>query len=297
MHKMVLPAGLKRSLSRIRDDNVHGSIDIALECCRLLIYNESADPKVLKEMAMELLKAQGSMAAVVNLVNQVLFCLDDEGDIRETTEHYLDHIVTSIDRIAENSFPLIEGKETIVTHSSGSTIRRVLLNAHEKGLTPRIICTESRPINEGRKLAEDLSDSGLKVTLVVDAAIFQEIEAADLVLLGADSISIQGLVNKIGTKGVAQVARNLQKDLYVLAGTDKVMPLGVRPYEKDLRNPEEIYKGSHGLDVRNYYFDLTSMGLMSGLVTEDGIFDIYQLMELIDRNVAHPLLKEQMLGR
>lgn len=297
MHKLVLPAGLRRSLSRIRDDNVHGSIDIALECCRLFIYNESADPKVLKEMAMELLKAQGSMAAVVNLVNQILFCLDGDGDIRGTIEHYLDHIVTSIDRIAENSFPLIEGKETIITHSSGSTIRRVLLNAHEKGLTPRIICTESRPINEGRKLAEDLSDTGLKVTLVVDAAIFQEIEAADLVLLGADSISIQGLVNKIGTKGVAQVARNLQKDIYVLAGTDKVMPLGVWPYEKDLRKPEEIYKGSHDLDVRNYYFDLTSMGLMNGLVTEDGIYDIYQLMELIDMNVAHPHLKEHMLGR
>ncbi len=291
---MVLPAGLKRSVSRIREDNIHGSIDVALECCRLFLYNEDADPKVLKEVALSLLEAQGSMAAVVNLVNQILHCLDDSGEVRDTVEHYIDHIVTSIDRIAENSFPLIEGKETIITHSSGSTVRRALLYAREKGLEPTIICTESRPIYEGKQLAEDMSDAGLDVTLVVDAAIFQEIESADLVLLGADSISIQGLVNKIGTKGVAQVARNLRKDIYVLAGTDKVMPLGVRPYEKDLRDPGEIYKGDHGLKVKNYYFDLTSMGLMDGLVTEDGIYDIYQLMELIDRNVAHPALKKQI---
>jgi translation initiation factor 2B subunit (eIF-2B alpha/beta/delta family) len=295
--KMVLPAGLKRSVSRIREDNIHGSIDIALECCRLFLYNESADSDTLKEVAMSLLEAQGSMAVVVNLVNQLLYCIDEEGDIRDTTEHYIDHIVTSLDRIAENTLPLMENKETIITHSSGATVRRALLHAIDKGMKPRVVCTESRPIYEGRKLAEDLSDAGLDVTLVVDAAIFQEIEEADLVLLGADSISIQGLVNKIGTKGVSQVARNLRKDIYVLAGTDKVMPLGVRPYEKDLRSPGEIYKGDHDLDVRNYYFDLTSMGLMDGLVTEDGVYDIYQLMELIDRNVAHPKLKEQMKGR
>ena len=118
-------------------------------------------------------------------------------------------------------------------------------------------------------------------------------ERADVVLLGADSISIQGLVNKIGTKGVAQVAKNLKKDLFVLAGTDKVLPLGVRPYHKEYRDPCEIYSCNANLDVLNYYFDLTSMGLMDGLITEDGIFDIYQLMDLIDRNEAHPLLKEK----
>lgn len=290
---MVLPPGLEKKVSRIRENNVSGAVDIARQCCRLFRYNKSQKPERIEEIAVALLEAQGSMATVVNLVNQVLHTLSEGGDIAETVDDYLEHLVTSVDKIAENSLELYEKGDTVVVHSSGITVKKSLLKAFEAGLEPKVICTESRPINEGRALAEELSKAGLDVTLVVDSAIFQEMESADLVLLGADSISIQGLVNKIGTKGVAQVARNLRKNIFVLAGTDKVLPLGVRPYEKDLRDPCEIYDGKAKLNVHNYYFDLTSMGLMDGLMTEDGIYDIYQLMDLIDRNVAHPLLKDR----
>jgi translation initiation factor eIF-2B subunit delta len=293
---MVLPPGLKKKVSRIREDNIHGAVDVARECCRLFRYNANASPERIKEIALALLEAQGSMATVVNLVNQVLFALDEQEDIRETVDHYLEHLTTSVDKIAEHSLKLIEKNDVIVTHSSGLTVRKTLLKAHEEGLEPKVICTESRPIFEGRKLAEELYKEGMDVTLVVDMAIFQEIERANLVLLGADSISIQGLVNKIGTKGVAQVARNLKKELFVLAGTDKILPLGVRPYSKDFRDSDEIFTCKSGMEVLNYYFDLTSMGLMDGLVTEDGVMDIYQLMDLIDRNEAHPLLKGNVKG-
>ncbi len=289
---MVLPPGLMKKVSRIREDNVHGAIDIARECCRIFHYNAEAKPERIQEMALALLEAQGSMATVVNLVNQVLFTVDEGGNVPDMIDHYLEHLTTSIDKIAENSIPLFKGSDIIVTHSSGLTVKRTIIRAHEKGLEPRVICSESRPNNEGTRLAEELFSMGIDTTLVVDSAIFQEIEGADMVLLGADSISIQGLVNKIGTKGIAQVSRALKKDLYVLAGTDKILPLGVRPYYKDHRNATEIYKGKSNLKVLNYYFDLTSMGLMDGLVTEDGTMDIYSLMDFFDSNEAHPLLKE-----
>lgn len=291
---MVLPPGLKRKVSRIRDDNIHGSVDIARECCRLFAYNKSADPDRIRDISKALLEAQGSLAAVVNLVNQVLFALDEKEDVLDTVDHYLEHLVTSVDKIALNTLKVLKKGDTIVTHSSGLTVRRAILLANKRGLEPKVICTESRPINEGRTFAEFLTSKGIDTTLVLDAAIFQEMENADIVLLGADSISIQGLVNKIGTKGIAQVARNLKKEMFVLAGTDKVLPLGVRPYHKEFRDPCEIHSCDSELKVLNYYFDLTSMGLMDGLITEDGIFDIYQLMDLIDRNEAHPLLKDML---
>ena len=289
---MVLPPGLKKKVSRIREDNVHGAVDVARECCRILHYNAEAKPERIKEISIALLEAQGSMATVVNLVNQVLFTIDEGEDVSETVDHYLEHLTTSVDKIANNSMQLFKGSDVIVTHSSGLTVKRAIIKAYEKGLEPRVICSESRPNNEGTRLAEELFSMGIDTTLVVDSAIFQEIEGADMTLLGADSVSIQGLVNKIGTKGIAQVSRALKKDLYVLAGTDKILPLGVRPYYKDHRNTNEIYNGKSDLKVLNYYFDLTSMGLMDGLVTEDGIMDIYSLMDFFDSNEAHPLLKD-----
>lgn len=288
---MGLPKELKRKVSRIEEDNVHGSVDIAVECCRVLAYNLDIGEEKLKETALSLLKAQGSMAAVVNLVNQVLFALDEGRDLRELIDHYIEHLTTSVERIAENSLEYMGKEKTIVTHSSGLTVKKALLLAHERGLEPRVICTESRPNMEGRRLAEELHGAGMDVTLVVDAAIFQELEDADMVLFGADSISLEGLVNKIGTKGIAQVARNLRKEIYVLAGTDKVLPLGIKPYSKELRNISEIYPGKLDLKVKNYYFDITSLGLMDGFITEDGLMNIYQIMELIDSNPPHKLVK------
>ncbi|HHD15129.1 MAG TPA: hypothetical protein ENK47_00300 [Euryarchaeota archaeon] len=289
---MGLPKDLRRKVSKIEEDNVHGSVDIAVECCRLLSYNLEMNRERLRETALSLLEAQGSMAPVVNLVNQFLFALDEGGDLEELLRNYIEHLTTSVDRIAENSLQFLEGGKTVVTHSSGLTVKKALVLAHEKGLGPRVICTESRPNMEGRRLAEELREAGMDVTLVVDAAVFQELEDADIVFLGADSISLEGIVNKIGTKGIAQVARNLRKDVFVLAGTDKILPLGIKPYRKELKNIKEIYPGKLKLNVRNYYFDMTSIGLMKGFITEDGIMDIYQIMELIDRNIPHKELKK-----
>ena len=70
-----------------------------------------------------------------------------------------------------------------------------------------VICTESRPINEGVNLAAKLGGEGIRVKLVIDAAVCSILPQAQIVLIGADSLSAKGLVNKIGTLCLALAAR------------------------------------------------------------------------------------------
>ncbi|GAG54283.1 unnamed protein product, partial [marine sediment metagenome] len=115
-----------------------------------------------------------------------------------------------------------------------------------------IICTESRPANEGFCLAEKLGKEEIKVKLIVDSASFSLLPEIQLILVGADALSTQGLVNKIGTLGLALAAKKFKVDIHVLCITQfasklKVKSLGIlyliiplgafcEPDEKQLRN-------------------------------------------------------------
>lgn len=69
-----------------------------------------------------------------------------------------------------------------------------------KGRNIKIIISESRPLYEGRTVAEKIAKLGLSVTLITDAQIGLFVENADMALVGADSILPNGdLVNKAGT--------------------------------------------------------------------------------------------------
>ncbi|NIU84802.1 MAG: hypothetical protein GWN31_12955, partial [Candidatus Thorarchaeota archaeon] len=100
----------------------------------------------------------------------------------------------------ENTVAMLEGLETVITHSHSSTVYLAL--SHRPDL--RVIIPESRPLFEGRSLAKDLASHGLKVTLMVDAAMAAFAREADAALVGADSVLADGtIVNKIGTRLLA----------------------------------------------------------------------------------------------
>ena len=56
---------------------------------------------------------------------------------------------------------------------------------------------------EGQRLTQQLARAGIPVELGVDAAIATFTEQADLALVGADSVTMGGIVNKLGTTSLA----------------------------------------------------------------------------------------------
>jgi hypothetical protein len=87
-----------------------------------------------------------------------------------------------------------------------------------------VIVCESRPLCEGVTLARRLAAAGLDVTLVTDAQAGVFVREADAVLLGADAVTPQGVVNKAGSLLLALAARAAGVPVLAVATTLKVSP-------------------------------------------------------------------------
>jgi translation initiation factor 2B subunit (eIF-2B alpha/beta/delta family) len=129
-------------------------------------------------------------------------------------------------------------------------------------------------------MAAGLGIEGIQASLITDAAIYRCLPGAQLVWVGADAISPRGVFNKTGTALVALAAHERSVPVYVLCGSDKFLPASYEPPPEEPKNPKEIL--DHQLPhvaVLNYYFDLTPLTYVSGIVTEEGILAPAALQE------------------
>lgn len=99
----------------------------------------------------------------------------------------------------------------------------------------------------------------------------------DAVIVGADRIAANGdAANKIGTYGVAVLARHHGIPFYVAAPTSTIDPAiadgsGIPIEERDAS--EVLPVAIEGVDVWNPAFDVTPAGLITRIVTERGAFE------------------------
>jgi translation initiation factor 2B subunit (eIF-2B alpha/beta/delta family) len=146
-------------------------------------------------------------------------------------------------------------------------------------------------MREGVTLARKLGAEGIPVKLIVDAAACWFVSQVRLVLVGADALSAQGLVNKTGTAVLALAAKNLGIDIYSLTSTAKLVPAGYQPPDQELRPPSEMLEEPPpNVTPVNYYFDLTPLEHLSGVVTEIGILPSEMLLRLLGTIRVHPAL-------
>ncbi len=147
----------------------------------------------------------------------------------------------------------------------------------------KVISDETRPLLQGSRLtAWELSQAGVKVTVICDntAAVVMQQGRVDMVMVGSDRIAANGdVANKIGTYGVALLARAHHLPFYVLAPTstiDMTMSTGAGiPIEE--RDPSEVTHGfgrrtaPENVPVYSPAFDVTPAHLITAIVTEKGI--------------------------
>jgi translation initiation factor 2B subunit (eIF-2B alpha/beta/delta family) len=127
---------------------------------------------------------------------------------------------------------------------------------------------------EGLKLAKIIGKNGIKVKLIVDSAIFSFIKDANLILLGADAITNRGLVNKIGTKGIAITAKHHNTPTYSLCSTIKFIPENYNLKLGQQKNPKEVMINDlTNVTPINYYFDLTPLDYLTGFITDKGVIN------------------------
>ena len=91
--------------------------------------------------------------------------------------------------------------------------------AHAAGVPFRVYAGETRPLLQGSRLtAWELKQAGIDVTLICDTMVARMMAegAIDLVIVGTDRVTRNGdVVNKIGTSGIAILARHFGIPFYV----------------------------------------------------------------------------------
>ncbi len=185
---------------------------------------------------------------------------------------------------------LVPERANVLTHCNTGrlctagigTALGVVYTVHERGTGVHVWVDETRPVLQGARLtAWELARAGVPMTLVADgaAAALMAAGRVDLVLVGADRIASNGdVANKVGTYGLAVLARHHGVPFYVVAPTSTVdldTPSG-RQIEIEERDPQEVTAplgwrlAPEGVRALNPAFDVTPAELVTAIVTERG---------------------------
>ena len=159
----------------------------------------------------------------------------------------------------------------------------VVRAAAEAGRRVSVLAGETRPFLQGARLtAWELDRDGIPVEVITDnmAAHFMHAGEVDLVIVGADRVAANGdVANKIGTYGLALLARAHDLPFYVAAPCSTIDPDTASgdtiPIEERGREEVADFGGRpvvpDGVAVRHPAFDVTPASLVSAIVTERGI--------------------------
>ena len=194
--------------------------------------------------------------------------------------------------ISEFGLTLIKDGDGILTHCNagplatsryGTALGPLLLGT-ERGMKFHVFADETRPLLQGARLtAYELDKAGVDVTLICDnmASMVMKNGWVSACFVGCDRVAANGdAANKIGTSGVAILARHYGIPFYVLGPTSTIdlnCPTG-DDIQIELRDPEEIKSKFYaqpmapaGVKCWNPAFDVTDHSLIAGIVTEKGI--------------------------
>jgi translation initiation factor eIF-2B subunit delta len=301
-----------QAIESIATDNHSGAAQIAARAADILLRRattgEPASPDAFRKEILvtgwALIHAQTAMAPLVNLVNSVLWKVeegDTPGSLRHAvalaTEEFKRQLRQHALRMAEDALGLIGEGSTIVTLSNSSTVQHALIHAQRAGRRLEIICAESWPSYEGREEARLLANCGLSVTLMEDEAAIAAVKRADLVLVGADMLTNRALVNKIGTRAMATTAREGGTPFYTLCGSEKFLPPGFQPHAPDDWPVEQIWSDApRDMSGQKHWFDFTPLELISGIVTEQGILPVAAVEAWLAATKLHPALANYANG-
>ncbi len=160
----------------------------------------------------------------------------------------------------------------------------VIRGAIEAGKTVAVFADETRPFLQGARLtAWELMRDGIDTTIITDnmSASLMGQGKVNFIVVGADRIAANGdTANKIGTYGVAVLAREHEIPFYVaapLSTIDLRTPDGDHIPIEERSGREVTHAGGTqvtpaGAKVWNPGFDVTPHRFIAGIITEKGIF-------------------------
>jgi ribose 1,5-bisphosphate isomerase len=247
-----------------------------------------------------LVATRPTAVSLPNAVHIVMAGLEQAGsaesarkDVIRRAEAFIDSSRHAVEQIARIGARHITDGDVILTHCNSEAALACIVEAHRSGKEIEVFATEVRPRNQGLVTIRTLNEAGIKTSFIVDSAVRSFINVIDLVLVGADAVTVNGaVVNKIGTSQVAHSASEARVNVLVAAETYKFAPRTImgelieieeRPPQEVL--PEEIARTLPHVTVRNPAFDVTPAEYIDIIVTEAGA---------IPPQMAYVIIKEYL---
>ncbi len=193
---------------------------------------------------------------------------------------------------------LLNDGDTVLTHCNAGSLATVQYGtalapvraAIEEGKNIKVIADETRPRLQGARLtAYELQYDRIPVKVISDTSsgLLMYLGKINKVIVGTDRITSDAVFNKIGTYLVALAAKENHIPFYVAAPTSTLsLSETIKDVTIEQRDSKEV---SHvlgklqivpdGVECLNYAFDITPFNLVTGIITEDGVFNSKELIK------------------
>jgi ribose 1,5-bisphosphate isomerase len=298
--------GFKQIVLDIKSLKIQGAENIAKEAVKSLTHvledNRKKEPaQIIKELEKAKTQLFATRATEPCMRNSLNFVLADIGLHSKTTQDLKTHVESKIknildffqeseEKIIEYGAQKIKDGMIIYTHCHSSTVTKILKQAWKNGKRFEVHNTETRPRLQGRITAAELAKEGIPVTHYVDSAARFALKKADLMLIGADAITVEGkVINKVGSELFAEIANKYDVPVYVCANSWKFDPETVFGFEEPIekRYASEVWKDApRGVKIDNFAFEKMSPELITGVITELGIYKPQMLVDMIQKKYS-----------
>ena len=200
--------------------------------------------------------------------------------------------------IGKNGASLLKDGDVVLTHCNAGSLATVqygtalapIRAAIEEGKEISVIADETRPRLQGARLtAYELQYDKIPVKVISDTSsgLLMKLGKVDKVIVGTDRVTSDAVFNKIGTYLVALAAMDNGIPFYVAAPTSTLsLNETIKDVTIEQRDSKEV---SHvlgkvqivpdGVECLNYAFDITPFKLVTGIITEDGVFSPEKLLQ------------------
>ncbi len=282
---------LKETAEKIKSMEIRGAGKIArAAAAELRDYAARLETKDLDDFnekmkhAAELLVSTRPTA--VSLPNAVRWVMRYKGEnvdearasIKKLADEFVTNSENAVRRIGEIGARRVRDGDTIMTHCNSSAAISIMVEAHAQGKNINVIATESRPRWQGLLTIKQLDKLGISATLIVDSAVRFFMKDVDIVIMGADAVTVNGsVINKIGTSQLALAAHEARTNVIIAAETYKFSPRSIlgELVEIEERTSDEVISREKldeflNVRVRNPAFDVTPREYIDLICTEVG---------------------------
>jgi len=199
--------------------------------------------------------------------------------------------------IGKNGATLLKNGDVILTHCNAGSLATVQYGtalapvraAIEEGKRISVIADETRPRLQGARLtAYELQYDKIPVKVISDTSsgLLMRLGKINKVIVGTDRVTSDAVFNKIGTYLVALAANDNDIPFYVAAPTSTLsLQETIDDVTIEQRDSSEVSKVlgkvqivPDGVECLNYAFDITPFRLVTGIITEDGVFTPEELL-------------------